>query len=455
MSTDIAKDSHITIKSGRFGGVHGGTRGGNMLGNTFITIYEGATVAAANSGNDTGSDQNTDKVVKGSGVIKLVGANVDLGAVSLHKSVQGTCYLDLTEYTGEVKDKWTPAGITVIKAGEKLPDDIQKAFDKAPDVYDLSGEKNLVYISDSGNDENDGKTPETAWKTTAKVSGVAFKKGDGVFFKRGDIFRGGLTTREYTSYGAYGEGAKPIIMLSPENGAGEEKWTLVEGTTDIYKYHIEMNDLGGVVCMDKDGKVVNFMEKVCLYNDANGYYDNAKSYKYYKEILDYIKELPAESGDVCVNGKVSTDVLRYKSDIYVRCAAGNPGKVYASIEFINGGSAVISGRSNVNIDNLALFYGSRHGIGAGTVQNLVITNCEIGYIGGGYQNYGGTTIVRYGNGIEVYGGCDNFVIDNCYVYQCYDAGITNQLQKGGSENYTEQNVKFTNNVLVDSCYNIE
>lgn len=53
-STDIAKDSHITIKSGRFGGVHGGTRGGNMLGNTFITIYEGATVAAANSGNDTG-----------------------------------------------------------------------------------------------------------------------------------------------------------------------------------------------------------------------------------------------------------------------------------------------------------------------------------------------------------------------------------------------------------------
>ena len=312
------------------------------------------------------------------------------------------------------------------------------------------------YVSSStGNDDNDGKTPETAWKTTAKVSGVAFKKGDGVFFKRGDIFRGGLTTREYTSYGAYGEGAKPIIMLSPENGAGEEKWTLVEGTTDIYKYHIEMNDLGGVVCMDKDGKVVNFMEKVCLYNDANGYYDNAKSYKHYKEILDYIKELPAESGDVCVNGKVSTDVLRYKSDIYVRCAAGNPGKVYASIEFINGGSAVISGRSNVNIDNLALFYGSRHGIGAGTVQNLVITNCEIGYIGGGYQNYGGTTIVRYGNGIEVYGGCDNFVIDNCYVYQCYDAGITNQLQKGGSENYTEQNVKFTNNVLVDSCYNIE
>ena len=174
-STDIAKDSHITIKSGRFGGVHGGTRGGNMLGNTFITIYEGATVAAANSGNDTGSDQNTDKVVKGSGVIKLVGANVDLGAVSLHKSVQGTCYLDLTEYTGEVKDKWTPAGITVIKAGEKLPDDIQKAFDKAPDVYDLSGEKNLVYISDSGNDENDGKTPETA---VASLPGAVARLGE-------------------------------------------------------------------------------------------------------------------------------------------------------------------------------------------------------------------------------------------------------------------------------------
>ena len=29
--------------------------------------------------------------------------------------------------------------------------------------------------------------------------------------------------------------------------------------------------------------------------------------------------------------------------------------------------------------------------------------------------------VRYGNGIEVYGGCTDFLIDNNYIYQVYDA----------------------------------
>ena len=62
---------------------------------------------------------------------------------------------------------------------------------------------------------------------------------------------------------------------------------------------------------------------------------------------------------------------------------------------------------------------------------------------------------RYGNGVEVYGGCDNFIIDNCYVYQCFDAGITNQYQKGGAEAVVEKNVTFSNNLIEYCCYNIE
>ena len=124
------------------------------------------------------------------------------------------------------------------------------------------------YVSENGDDANDGISPETPIKTFDGVSKLPLVSGDAVLFKRGETFRGKMLAKEGVTYSAYGEGAKPIIMLSPENGAGEEKWTLVEGTTDIYKYHIEMNDLGGVVCMDKDGKVGNFMEKVCLYNDA-------------------------------------------------------------------------------------------------------------------------------------------------------------------------------------------
>jgi len=65
------------------------------------------------------------------------------------------------------------------------------------------------YVSNSGDDSYDGKSPETAWKTPARVSNAYLNPGDGVFFKRGDLFRGGVLTKPGVSYAAYGEGEKP------------------------------------------------------------------------------------------------------------------------------------------------------------------------------------------------------------------------------------------------------
>lgn len=52
------------------------------------------------------------------------------------------------------------------------------------------------YVSNDGDDNNDGLTPETAWRTLDKVSescgfdgNAILQPGDAVFFRRGDIFR--------------------------------------------------------------------------------------------------------------------------------------------------------------------------------------------------------------------------------------------------------------------------
>lgn len=45
------------------------------------------------------------------------------------------------------------------------------------------------YVSNSGDDSNDGLSPETAWATVKRVSKAKLKPGDGVFFERGGIFR--------------------------------------------------------------------------------------------------------------------------------------------------------------------------------------------------------------------------------------------------------------------------
>ena len=320
--------------------------------------------------------------------------------------------------------------------------------------FDIKGTK--YYVSNDGNDDNDGKSPETAWASIAKVnaSNSIIKSGDVVYFNRGDMFRGHLATVAGVTYSAYGEGAKPIIAGSPENGAGEENWSLLEGTTNIWVYKNKIVDVGGIVV--NKGANDYLLEKTVpafLDNSTGTYYKNNDK----TEAFDPKSDIPENQ---FFNNQGSKDFTKVKGDLYLRCDEGNPGKVYNSIEFLHGEAAVITARSNVSIDNLAVMYGGRHGIGAGTVNNLIITNCEIGWIGGGIHimnNIGNNMYspTRYGNGVEVYGGCDNFIIDNCYVYQCFDAGITNQYQKGGAEAIVEKNVTFSNNLIEYCCYNIE
>ncbi|MDL1965868.1 MAG: hypothetical protein LWW90_04230, partial [Candidatus Desulfofervidus auxilii] len=69
----------------------------------------------------------------------------------------------------------------------------------------------------NGNDFNNGLSPETAWKTISKVNSMDFKPGDYILFKRGEVWReqliipsSGEEGRPIT-FGAYGEGKKPII----------------------------------------------------------------------------------------------------------------------------------------------------------------------------------------------------------------------------------------------------
>jgi len=81
-------------------------------------------------------------------------------------------------------------------------------------AYAYAGNK---YISEaSGNDKNPG-TQLLPWRTIAKVSSSAFKPGDSILFKRGEVFYGKLTINNNGApgnliyIGAYGKGANPLI----------------------------------------------------------------------------------------------------------------------------------------------------------------------------------------------------------------------------------------------------
>ena len=68
------------------------------------------------------------------------------------------------------------------------------------------------YVSNAGNNGNNGLTPATSWLTLAQVNATVLASGDSVLLKRGDVFYGTLTNAATgVTFADYGTGAKPII----------------------------------------------------------------------------------------------------------------------------------------------------------------------------------------------------------------------------------------------------
>jgi hypothetical protein len=83
------------------------------------------------------------------------------------------------------------------------------------------GDGDYYVDSFAGSDNNDGKTPETAWKTFSVVNQTTFEAGDRILLKKGGIWneqlypKGSGTDDKPITVTAYGSGSKPII-----NGGG-------------------------------------------------------------------------------------------------------------------------------------------------------------------------------------------------------------------------------------------
>ena len=59
-------------------------------------------------------------------------------------------------------------------------------------VIDEPGGLGAYYVSPSGDDSNDGTSPEQPWQTISKVNGIDFQPGDRIYFQGGQTFQGNL-----------------------------------------------------------------------------------------------------------------------------------------------------------------------------------------------------------------------------------------------------------------------
>jgi len=291
----------------------------------------------------------------------------------------------------------------------------QKILNAKDDVV-IKGKK--YYISNNGDDNNDGLSPENAWKTFNKfhAMGDFLKEGDGVLLERGSTWRvyKDITVKTGVTYCAYGKGDKPRLIGSDKNYANPSLWTKTD-TENVWVADFP-NDCISV------GNIIFDVDKFTGWK--------CRSKTEVKKDLRFFAD-------------------RENHKVYLYLSAGNPGEIYSDIEFclrFDFFSCWDDTTHNVTIDNICMKYCSGGGIAfcAGGNSNITVTNCEIGFIGGDFL--GDDNAVRGGNGIGFWADQKNILVKNNWVYHDYDAGISPQ----GSPYMIAEDIRIIEN-LIEYC----
>ena len=309
--------------------------------------------------------------------------------------------------------------LSAINKLRKVTDERIEEILTSPNLTIPSGAK-VYYVSNSGSDSNDGLSPETAWATLSKASSVSGNKRNEtyVLFERGGLWRGQLTTSSYVTYSAYGKGDKPKIYASPFNGGGSEnvgKW--VETSENIWTYtSSQLRDDIGALIFDDSSYASKKMSLKGLTSDLHFYHD-------------------------------------YSRGVVYLYSTSNPASRFESIEF-NIRQHIVVAKSYVTVDNLCLKFGGWHGVRASSCNGLTVKNCEFGWIGGSLQ-IPGSSDTRLGNAVEIWGYCSDYTVIDNYIYQIYDAGITQQITLRDNTQRKQKNVLYSGNVIEKCNYSIE
>ena len=179
-------------------------------------------------------------------------------------------------------------------------------------------------------------------------------------------------------------------------------------------------------------------------------------------------ELAPDVGNIILDGKKAAykrwtkEDLQAQDDFWYDRDSGrvfyyskeNPATLYSSIEAAVMRHVIdLSGVHDAVFDNLDLRYGAAHGFGGSGNARVRISNCDISWIGGGdqYAEGGAGRRVRFGNGIEFWSNAHDHLVENCRIWEVYDAALTNQ---GSGEN-AQINITYRNNLIWNCEYSFE
>lgn len=314
------------------------------------------------------------------------------------------------------------------------------------------------YVSNSGNDSNNGTSPETAWATISKINSADLKYGDAVFFKRGDIWHDEIWGQPGVTYSAYGTGSKPVFSGSvTENAATPDKWKLYytgKNGEKIWVYYRELRDCSGIFF--NGGKIWANKVMPC-WNGKKYVSTTGKSFDAVTGLtqdLDFFSCLDLTK----INPFDSVAETGVTGPLYLRCDAGNPGKLYGTIDFSLDGIGISPAGSNgkdMTVDNLKFVFFGMVGVSEATYfgwTNTLVQNCEIGWCGGSTTNYNyepGNNNFAYANnsgGAVQMSGPQNTTVNN-YIHHCASKALVIAIHDRPSASFIYSDIVIKGNLL--------
>ena len=266
--------------------------------------------------------------------------------------------------------------------------------------------------------------------TLDEVNALEVKPGTKVLFRRGGVWRGQLRPRSGIPghpvvYGAYGEGPKPCIQPSyARNREGDWREVKSKGEKGKSEEGLWIAETGAAADI---GNVI--------------FDDGAKGCAFKRQRLDELKN----DLDFYCDPKTFA--------VYLKSAA-NPATRFKSVELCEKIHCVDEAQMHdVVYEGLHLRYSAAHGIGGSDTKRIVVRDCDISWIGGGYLYFDKKgNGVRYGNGIELWGSAEDVLVEGCRVWECWDAGLTNQ---SNLDDVTQKNVFWSRNAVWNCEYSFE
>ncbi len=261
------------------------------------------------------------------------------------------------------------------------------------------------YLAANGDDAKDGKTPENAWRTIARLN-AGLPSGATAFLRCGDVFygnikvKGGTDSDHRTTITSFGDGPKPVISC----------------------IKILRDDLG----MWRAESTVYNQWSMDLANPSNH---------------TGLASADSNPGFLLVDGVVKPWKRFSRHDVNAQWDfAGEDGRLYV---YSTNNPALLSHdirvavnvhglklSSHMAVSNIAVRATGAHGMYAGWSKtptfDMRISDCAFENIGGSELPNHGKIRVRYGNGVEFGSNCADAIVERCEFKGIYDVAFTMQ-----------------------------